>query len=174
LKTKRMVKNKYIASFAGFWPADRPEIVGVIVLDEPEPIHYGGWTAAPILLNVFRRGSCAKDRFPDQQPIMMASATDAAPAAGMVAADAAGTGKQVGAEEQVSFWSLRRARVPCADGLPTDRVPNVLGLTAREAIALLNSCGLRAGLTGAGRVVRQNPGAGAHCGQGELCQLSLK
>jgi cell division protein FtsI (penicillin-binding protein 3) len=38
--------NSYVASFAGFAPANRPEIVVIVVLDEPSPI-WGGSTAAP-------------------------------------------------------------------------------------------------------------------------------
>ena len=38
--------NSYVGSFAGFVPAGRPEIVVLVVLDEPSPI-WGGSTAAP-------------------------------------------------------------------------------------------------------------------------------
>ena len=38
--------NSYVASFAGFAPADDPEVVVLVVLDEPTPI-WGGLTAAP-------------------------------------------------------------------------------------------------------------------------------
>ena len=38
--------NSYTASFAGFAPTTRPELVAIVVLDEPSPI-WGGWTAAP-------------------------------------------------------------------------------------------------------------------------------
>ncbi|HVF52802.1 MAG TPA: penicillin-binding protein 2 [Actinomycetota bacterium] len=38
--------NSYVASFAGFAPADDPAIVVLVVLDEPTPI-WGGSTAAP-------------------------------------------------------------------------------------------------------------------------------
>jgi cell division protein FtsI/penicillin-binding protein 2 len=38
--------NSYIGSFAGFAPASRPQIVVMVVLDQPSPI-WGGATAAP-------------------------------------------------------------------------------------------------------------------------------
>ena len=38
--------NSYVGSFAGFVPSGRPEIVVLVVLDEPSPI-WGGSTAAP-------------------------------------------------------------------------------------------------------------------------------
>ena len=38
--------NSYMGSFAGFAPSNRPEIVVIVILDEPNPI-WGGETAAP-------------------------------------------------------------------------------------------------------------------------------
>jgi len=42
--------GKYISSFIGFFPADKPELCISIVLDEPPPKlgYYGGKTAAPV------------------------------------------------------------------------------------------------------------------------------
>ncbi|MCX7922423.1 MAG: penicillin-binding transpeptidase domain-containing protein [Clostridia bacterium] len=42
-------ESGYIASFAGFAPADNPRIVGIVLLDEPQvQPHTGGTTAAPV------------------------------------------------------------------------------------------------------------------------------
>lgn len=59
--TKSYNKNKYMASFVGYYPADNPQILGLVILDEPEPIHYGGLTSAPVLLNTVRRAASAGD-----------------------------------------------------------------------------------------------------------------
>jgi stage V sporulation protein D (sporulation-specific penicillin-binding protein) len=39
--------GKYIASFAGFTPADNPQIVMLVIIDEPVGLYYGGQIAAP-------------------------------------------------------------------------------------------------------------------------------
>ncbi|MCG6908978.1 MAG: penicillin-binding protein 2 [Deltaproteobacteria bacterium] len=39
--------GKYISSFLGFAPAKSPEVVILVVVDEPEGSHYGGTVAAP-------------------------------------------------------------------------------------------------------------------------------
>ena len=39
--------DKYIASFVGFTPADNPQIVMLVVIDEPVGLYYGGQIAAP-------------------------------------------------------------------------------------------------------------------------------
>ena len=40
--------GKFISSFIGFFPADKPELCISIVMDEPKQGHYGGQTAAPV------------------------------------------------------------------------------------------------------------------------------
>jgi len=37
----------YVASFVGFLPAEDPQIGVIVVVDEPQPIHYGGVVAGP-------------------------------------------------------------------------------------------------------------------------------
>ncbi len=59
--TKSYNKSKYMASFVGYYPADNPQIVGLVILDEPEPVHYGGMTSAPVLLNTVRRAASSGD-----------------------------------------------------------------------------------------------------------------
>lgn len=44
--------DKFVSSFIGFFPADRPEICISIVLDEPKGGHYGGETAGPIFKQI--------------------------------------------------------------------------------------------------------------------------
>lgn len=45
--------NKYISSFLGFAPADNPQIIGIVLIDEPEGIYYGGTIAAPVIAEVY-------------------------------------------------------------------------------------------------------------------------
>jgi beta-lactam-binding protein with PASTA domain len=57
--------------------------------------------------------------------------------------------------------------------MPTDAVPDVAGLSAREAITTLARVGLRPRLTGDGSVVGQNPAAGAPLQRGADVRLVL-
>ena len=41
--------NKYIASFIGFAPADNPQVLALVLIDEPTGIYYGGTIAAPVI-----------------------------------------------------------------------------------------------------------------------------
>ena len=52
-KLPRSLK-KYISSFIGFAPADNPQVIALITIDEPEGIYYGGTIAAPVIADIFR------------------------------------------------------------------------------------------------------------------------
>lgn len=52
-KLPRSMK-KYISSFLGFAPADDPQVIALITIDEPEGIYYGGTIAAPVIADIFR------------------------------------------------------------------------------------------------------------------------
>lgn len=45
--------NKYISSFIGFAPAEDPQILGMVVIHNPQGIYYGGTIAAPVLRSIF-------------------------------------------------------------------------------------------------------------------------
>lgn len=45
--------GRYISSFIGFAPADNPQIIGLITIDEPQGIYYGGTIAAPVIREIF-------------------------------------------------------------------------------------------------------------------------
>ncbi len=45
--------GKYISAFMGFAPANNPQIVGLILIDEPVGAYYGGMIAAPVMSDLF-------------------------------------------------------------------------------------------------------------------------
>jgi cell division protein FtsI (penicillin-binding protein 3) len=42
----------YMASFAGFLPAEDPQLSILVVVDEPRPKYHGGEIAAPLFANI--------------------------------------------------------------------------------------------------------------------------
>ena len=45
--------HKYIASFIGFAPADNPQVIGMVVIHNPQGVYYGGTIAAPVLRSIY-------------------------------------------------------------------------------------------------------------------------
>ena len=49
----RIAAGKYISSFVGFFPADNPQYLALIVIDEPQGTYYGSAVAAPVAKEIF-------------------------------------------------------------------------------------------------------------------------
>ncbi len=48
-----IAQGKYIGSFIGYMPAEDPEYLVLVVIDEPKGAYYGGVVAAPVAKNIF-------------------------------------------------------------------------------------------------------------------------
>ena len=46
-------EKRYISSFLGFSPADNPQVMTLILIDEPQGIYYGGTIAAPVVGDIY-------------------------------------------------------------------------------------------------------------------------
>ena len=46
-------ENRYISSFLGFTPAEDPQILGIVVIYDPQGVYYGGTIAAPVLKDIY-------------------------------------------------------------------------------------------------------------------------
>ena len=51
-ETRRYSRSKYVATFAGFVPVNRPRLVILAVVDEPRGITYGGIVSGPVFSEV--------------------------------------------------------------------------------------------------------------------------
>src|SRR5690606_17770208 len=141
-----------IASFAGVVPSDAPRLAIAVVVDEPQKEKYGGRVAAPI----FRA----------------------------IAEGALGTLGVAPSRRTPHDWERVVALAPAdeAEGAVTTlaaegealRAPSLLGLGAREAVSRAGEAGLVARLEGKGRVVAQDPPAGAPIERGEEVLLRLR
>ncbi len=48
-----VAQGKYVSSFCGFFPANKPEYLALIVVDEPQGTYYGSAVAAPVAKEIF-------------------------------------------------------------------------------------------------------------------------
>jgi cell division protein FtsI (penicillin-binding protein 3) len=154
-------KDRHVASFVGFSPAEAPRLVVAVVVDEPRGKYYGGDVAAPVFSAVMGeslRLLGVPPGVPDQAPAILtadlsAGARVAGPAPLLV--PAANRFDAGGAEP--------------AEGT----VPELAGLSARDAVRALARAGLTARLSGRGFVVAQDPPAGTAAGRGGTCLVAL-
>ncbi len=45
--------NRYISSFVGFAPAEDPQVIGIVIINNPQGVYYGGTIAAPVMRDIF-------------------------------------------------------------------------------------------------------------------------
>lgn len=46
--------GKYISSFVGFYPADNPTVLAMVIIEKPTGMYYGGQVAAPVVKQLFQ------------------------------------------------------------------------------------------------------------------------
>jgi cell division protein FtsI/penicillin-binding protein 2 len=151
--------SDYNASFVGFLPSRNPVIAMIVVIDSPHgPAGYhGGAVSAPI----FQRIAEAAVRY-----LGIAPNVNAAPPVLVARQD----GAPITPTSGPSSTDTSDVRVVNDD--PT-LIPDVVGLSAREAVRVLVSRGLKARVSGDGVVVVQQPPAGEPIEAGLVCRLSL-
>lgn len=72
---------KYVASFAGFAPADSPRLSAIVVLDEPQNDYFGGSVAAPVFSRIMEYALRMERVLPTNTVSTPAPAAYGAPAA---------------------------------------------------------------------------------------------
>ena len=145
----------YTASFAGFFPADDPQLVFIVKLDEPDGEYYGGLAAAPVTRATLEAALATRNTPIDRSAI----ARSVEPATAMPQAPAAARASGSGV---VQFASSRNA-TPAQDssGTAVQVIPDVSGMPLRDGVRRLHEAGFRLHLEGSGRIVRTVPAAGA-------------
>lgn len=164
--TGKYSEDKYTASFVGFVPADKPRLVIAVVLDEPMIGRYGGDLAGP----VFRRVAEASLRYLGVPPAHNAPKL-----------------KNVNRTEDLADQTLAAmqkakpesagppvAPVSTIAGPPPPssvKVPDAMGLGAREAVRAVTAAGLVPLIEGTGKLVKQFPAPGSPAPKGSSVRL---
>ena len=150
--------SDYNASFVGFVPSRDPVLAIIVVTDSP---HAGPYTGGAVAAPVFKRIAESALRYlgvaptvNPPAPVLVERQSDPANAS---------TSSSAGNRAAVSL---------VADG-PPGTVPDVQGLSARDAIRKLVKVGLGAHLAGDGFVATQDPPAGAPLEPGTVCRLVI-
>jgi cell division protein FtsI (penicillin-binding protein 3) len=156
----RYSHSDHYASFVGFLPSRDPQLAIVVVIDSahgPNGDH-GGMVSAPIFKNIaepaLRYLGIAPNVNP-APPVLVARAADGATVA------------------PASDQSMEPRLSLVVQGAP-GTVPDLRGLSAREAVRTLVRLGMNARVTGDGFVVSQDPPPGASLDSEATCTLTLE
>jgi cell division protein FtsI (penicillin-binding protein 3) len=167
--------TRVVANFVGIVPAEHPRFVLGVMIDEPQPAHYGGKVAGPVFKEIAEE-TLRYLGVPPSVPMTVAKKSPAAPAAhaeqesdndeSMDVPLVADDGEESGEE------------APPATAAGDDHpelvtLPSFAGMSIGEAIRAARRAGVELMVDGSGVAVSQSPGAGARP-RGSLCHVSFR
>jgi len=151
-------KSDYNASFVGFVPSRKPAVAIVVVIDSP---HAGSYYGAVVSAPVFKRIAEATLRHLGIGPTL-----NAPPPVIVARHDHPGS-------EMTPVPVMASSSQKVVASTPAGMMPDLHGLSARDAIRALMQVGLTPRIDGDGLVVDQSPRAGAVLTRGDSCVLKL-
>ncbi len=176
-------KQNYNASFVGYFPADNPKYTCIVVVNNPSAGRiYGGAVAAPVFKEIADKVYATRLDIHDgfQEDTYLA---DAAPLVGTTNYDDL---QKIYSKLGYATENLTHGETwakPSLNGetiqiepveFSTNLVPNVTGMSARDAIFMLENLGLKAVINGRGQVAWQSIKPGTTPKKGEQIELRLR
>lgn len=185
---KGRYSNKYLASFVGFFPAEDPKYVCLIMLNEPKTSGYGGFTAGPIFRETAKRiagldGDIQRSMSPKEQPELITKVPSligiskerseellkefnlsfkTEGKSGYVIAQNIEPGTPILNDEGI-ILTLSETYLPVDSSKVKEgfaEVPELRGMSMRQATKILSELGLKAASYRSGTIERQFPKAG--------------
>jgi cell division protein FtsI (penicillin-binding protein 3) len=153
-------RSEYNASFVGFVPSRKPALTIIVVIDSPHANgYYGGTVAAPIFKRIAEESLRHLGIGPtiNAPPPVLVARNDDAMEAQPVRASAA----------------IAPAALLATVETDADVMPDLHGMSAREAVRVLTKLGMTARMAGDGFVLDQSPAAGVGLGSTEAAVLKL-
>ncbi len=139
--------QRYVASFAGFFPVDEPKYSCIVVVHDPkkEKGYYGAKVAAPVFKEIAQK-------IYTTTPVNVQSVNDSI------------TIKKI-EKEYVGYYSYLQKYKTI--------MPNVVGMSAMDAVSLLENMGLKVQFSGIGKVTEQSVSRGEKVKKGTVIYLKL-
>lgn len=169
-------RKNYTASFVGYYPADKPRVAMIVMLDRPTASIYGGQTAAPIFRRIVQKtmtmlkldvvtqeriaASHVSDTVvvPDIRGLSYATADSVLHRLGL-RLDTVGSGPLLLRQAPIQGTRIERGQAVRGElqqlAASTSR-PSVVGFSLRKAITVLHAAGYEVRVRGSGRVVQQD------------------
>jgi cell division protein FtsI/penicillin-binding protein 2 len=189
-------KKNYAASFVGFVPAKNPKFVLMILMDSPKKLLYGGETAAPVFREIVSRimnfenlRDIDKNEQKDNRELLVAKIPNLTSQRTEVAENILkrlnikyvkkGNGSKIVKQSPEPNQEINRNEkvtlYTSSDSIQTLRsnktMPDIVGLSIREAVNRLSNAYLNISISGSGKVVKQEPIAGKRISKGDKCHI---
>lgn len=181
LRNGRYTKD-YMTSFAGYFPADNPEYSCIVVIEDPKGFwQYGSSVAAPVFKEI------ADKIYAKDIEMHVALEADYESEYGVFPVIRSGNQQDLQficnnlgisnhTTEQTDWVKTRvddNAVVWRKNQVTTGITPDVMGMTLRDAIYVLESCGYKVRISGTGRVKKQSVMPGRRINKGDKISIEL-
>jgi cell division protein FtsI (penicillin-binding protein 3) len=171
----------YSASFVGYFPAENPLYSCIVVVNSPSNgVYFGNVVAGTVFKEISDKVYATRffrDYKPGEKDEIKPSAPDA------------GNGYRADINEVLKNLDVNYRRTADDDWVATREsgdtvslagvkiqpglVPDVRGMSLRDAVYLLENTGLRVKISGKGKVLRQSPEHGAKYNEGTVVSLEM-
>ncbi len=179
----RYTRGRYYTSFAGYFPADEPVYSAIVVIDDPKGYKaYASSVAAPVFKEIadmiYSQDLDIHDEFESQLlaeegtfPMIRAGYYD----------ELKELCNELGISNHLEEEDVEWVRTKVDNNAITwkrnhsesNLVPNVQGMTLRDALYLLENKGLKVSITGTGRVRKQSVRPGMRIDKGTTITIEL-
>jgi cell division protein FtsI (penicillin-binding protein 3) len=178
-RTRTYSATKHVASFVGFAPVSNPQVVIIVVIDEPAGAYHGGEVAAPVFREVAELILPTLGVMPDIEvksvPELVAQVNEQPERVAKLR------------EEQAQSAQERQATLPTVDSnggrggevvyavasKKAMLMPDLRGRSVRDVARTCAQLGLQVEARGEGRVLKQNPSAGTEVSTGQLVYVDF-
>ncbi|HCP45133.1 MAG TPA: hypothetical protein DIU15_03775 [Deltaproteobacteria bacterium] len=161
----RYAKDLYVSSFVGFAPVDDPRVVTFVVVDEPTNkgnAHFGGKAAGPAFKEVTTHALRVLGVAPDLEA-----------KSSVVVANRRAAPRDVAEAQGGSAESLAERLQMLAVTLMEGEMPDLRGLSLRDAVVVLTSGSMSLEHEGSGLVATQDPLPGQVVEPGAVIRVAL-
>jgi len=148
-------EDRFTSGFMGFSPLDHPKIALLVVIDEPKGSSYGGVVAAPIFRNIMEKILPYLNVIPKGSLIVKNETNFLL--------------TKESSQNQITINGVKLGK-----GTEVMMMPDLTGLTMRNALSLIEGKGLIIKVSGNGRLVEQIPKPGTILEKGDICYLRFE
>ncbi|MBK7567770.1 MAG: transpeptidase family protein [Bacteroidetes bacterium] len=184
--TAQLVENgvyghNHLASFAGYFPYENPKYSIVVIISDPNsPVYYGGYVSAPVFREISDK---VYSHFINmREPVNMADTS-------FVGVTASAKGNAYDFRQILKWLNVNETFDDNEEWIAINTngksstheliktyqytMPNVKGMGLRDAMYLLESNGLKVGVSGSGKVTSQSVEAGQAINKGTFVSIQL-
>ena len=175
------INSAYQASFVGYFPADKPIYSCIVVISDPKKEIYGAKVSGTVFAEIANKIYASTLSYHKAINQNAMKKKDLPILKNGNYRDIISVLKELNIQFELKNsgeWltadtlngSVNLVKIP----IPGNKIPNVLGLTAKDAIYLLESKGLIVELVGFGRVIKQSLTPDMNVTRGQLIKIELQ